>query len=72
MCVAVGSAPKRNGKLSHSKERESRNEKLAKLREDTRDKVRAILTDEQKEKVRELLGEPFNGAIVFEEEESKD
>ena len=52
------------------KEREGRNEKLAKLREDTRDKIRAILTDEQKEKVRELVGEPFKGEIVFEEYES--
>ena len=58
----------------HPKGRESRTEKLAKLREDTRDKIRAILTDEQKEKVRELVGEPFKGEIVFEEDaaESKD
>ena len=52
------------------KAREGRNEKLAKLREDTRNKVQAILTDEQKEKVRELVGEPFRGAILFEEDES--
>ena len=54
------------------KEREGRNEKLAKLREDTRTKVHAILTDDQKTKVRELVGEPFRGAILFEEDESKD
>jgi len=47
-----------------------RNEKLAKLREDTRNKVQTILTDEQKAKVRELLGEPFKGAILFEEDKS--
>ena len=52
------------------KAREGRNEKLAKLREDTRNKVQTILTDEQKEKVRELVGEPFRGAILFEEEEA--
>jgi hypothetical protein len=52
------------------KAREGRNDKLAKLREDTRNKVQAILTDEQKEKVRELVGEPFRGAIVFEEDQS--
>jgi len=55
--------------LIQPKEREGRNEKLAKLREDTRKKVRAILTDEQKAKVRELVGEPFKGAILFEESE---
>lgn len=53
-----------------AKAREGRNEKLAKLREDTRNKVRAILTDEQKAKVRELVGEPFKGAILFEEDKS--
>jgi hypothetical protein len=57
--------------IFQSKERESRNEKLAKLREDTRNKVRAILTDEQKAKVMELLGEPFRGEIVIEEDESE-
>jgi hypothetical protein len=53
------------------KGKEGRNEKLAKLREETRDKIRAILTDEQKAKVRELVGEPFTGRIVFEEDESE-
>ena len=56
--------------IFQSKERDSRNEKLAKLREDTRNKVRAILTDEQKAKVQELVGEPFRGEILFEEDES--
>jgi hypothetical protein len=63
---------KQLAEVFQSKESESRNEKLAKLREDTRNKIRAILTDEQKEKVRELVGEPFKGEIVFEEDESKD
>ena len=62
---------KQLAEVFQSKERETRNEKLAKLREDTRTKVRAILTDEQKEKVRELVGEPFRGEIVFEEDESE-
>jgi hypothetical protein len=53
------------------KGKEGRNEKLAKLREETREKIRAILTDEQKAKVRELVGEPFKGEIVFEEDESE-
>jgi Spy/CpxP family protein refolding chaperone len=53
------------------KGKEGRNEKLAKLREDTRNKIQTILTDEQKAKVRELVGEPFKGEIVFEEDESE-
>jgi hypothetical protein len=53
--------------IFQSKERDSRTAKLAKLREDTRNKIRAILTDEQKAKVRELVGEPFRGEIVLEE-----
>jgi hypothetical protein len=55
--------------IFQTKERESRNEKLAKLREDTRNKVRAILTDDQKTKAKELVGEPFRGEIVLEEYE---
>jgi Spy/CpxP family protein refolding chaperone len=56
--------------IFQSKERESKNEKLMKLRGDTRNKIRAILTDEQKAKVRELVGEPFKGEILFEEDKS--
>jgi hypothetical protein len=55
--------------IFQAKERDSRNEKLAKLRADTRDKIHTILTDEQKAKVRELVGEPFRGEIQFEEYE---
>jgi Spy/CpxP family protein refolding chaperone len=47
--------------------REGRNKKLAKLREDTRTKILAVLTDEQKAKVREMAGPRFMGEIVFEE-----
>lgn len=50
-----------------AKDRAGRNEKLAKLRAETDKKIDALLTDEQKAKVRELLGEPFKGEIVFEE-----
>jgi hypothetical protein len=47
--------------------------KLAKLREEARTKILAVLTDEQKAKVREIAGPPFDGEIVFEEPEaSKD
>jgi hypothetical protein len=50
--------------------KEGRTEKFAKLREATRAKILAILTDDQKTKVRELAGPPFEGEIVFEEPES--
>jgi hypothetical protein len=55
--------------IFQSNERETRHEKLVKLRADTRDKIQAILTDEQKAKVKELTGEPFKGEIQFEEHE---
>jgi len=51
-----------------AKEREGKSEKLKKLRTDTRTKILAVLTDDQKTRVRELAGEPFEGEIVFEEE----
>jgi Spy/CpxP family protein refolding chaperone len=50
-------------------ERAGKAEKLAKLREETNKKILAALTDEQKAKVREIVGEPFRGEIVFEEPE---
>jgi Spy/CpxP family protein refolding chaperone len=50
-----------------STERAGKNEKLAKLREETSKKIMDALTDEQKAKVREIVGEPFKGEIVFEE-----
>jgi hypothetical protein len=56
--------------LLSAKDREGRNEKFAKLREETRTKILALLTDEQKAKAREMAGPPFEGEIVFEEPES--
>jgi hypothetical protein len=53
--------------LLQSKEREGKSKKLEKLREAARTKVLAILTDAQKKKLREKLGPPFKGEIVFEE-----
>jgi hypothetical protein len=55
--------------LIGSKDRTGKTEKFAKLREETRTKVLAVLTDEQKAKVREITGPPFEGEIVFEEPE---
>jgi len=57
--------------LIESKDKAAKNEKFAKLREDTRKKILAVLTDEQKAKVREIAGPPFEGEIVFEEPEDK-
>jgi hypothetical protein len=56
------------------KNRRERNEKLAKLREEVDKKVEAVLTDEQKAKAKEIVGEPFKGEILLEgpEEGSKD
>jgi nucleotide-binding universal stress UspA family protein len=53
--------------LIQATERAGKSEKLAKLREQTRTKILAALTDEQKAKVREKAGPPFEGEIVFEE-----
>jgi hypothetical protein len=52
--------------------KEGRNEKLAKLRKDVDSKIVAILTDAQKKKAREIVGEPFTGELLFEEWESKE
>jgi hypothetical protein len=54
----------------HAKEAKGRNKKLAKLREDTREKILAVLTDAQKEQVREMVGPAFNGELLFEEVET--
>ena len=55
--------------LIDAKDRTGKSEKLAKLREETRTKILALLTDDQKAKVREKAGPPFAGEIVFEEPE---
>jgi Spy/CpxP family protein refolding chaperone len=46
-----------------------KSQKLAKLHQETRTKVLAVLTDAQKTKVREMVGPPFEGEIVIEEPE---
>jgi hypothetical protein len=57
----------RKGLVDVLETKEGRNEKFAKLREETRTKILALLSDEQKAKVREMAGPPFEGEIVFEE-----
>jgi len=47
----------------------TKTEKLTKLRAEIDEKIVAVLTDEQKAKARELVGEPFTGELVFEEPE---
>jgi polyphosphate kinase 2 (PPK2 family) len=54
--------------IIEAKERAGKSEKLAKLREETRKKILAVLTEEQQKKVREIAGPPFEGEIVFEED----
>jgi len=55
--------------IEDAKGKEGRTEKLAKLREEINKKIEAVLTAEQKTKVKELIGEPFKGELVFEEDE---
>jgi len=53
--------------ILEAKGSEGRNEKLAKLRAEIDKKIGAVLTDEQKTKAREIVGEPFRGELLFEE-----
>ena len=53
--------------ILEAKERAGKGEKVTKLRDETRTKILAVLTDEQKAKVREMVGPPFEGEIVIEE-----
>jgi hypothetical protein len=55
--------------ILNDKNKEGRNQKLAKLREDNAKKIDALLTDAQKAKARELVGEPFKGELVIEDPE---
>jgi hypothetical protein len=52
--------------------KEGRNEKLAKLRKEVDSKIGAVLTDAQKKKAREIVGEPFTGELLFEEWDVKE
>jgi hypothetical protein len=49
-----------------AKDKEERNEELAKLRKEVYKAIGAVLTDEQKTKVKELVGEPFTGELQLE------
>jgi hypothetical protein len=52
--------------LINARDREGRNEELARLRERIDHQINALLTDEQKAKTTELEGEPFTGELLFE------
>jgi Spy/CpxP family protein refolding chaperone len=54
--------------IAEAKDGGNKNEKLAKLREDLDKKIEAILTEEQKLKAREHVGEPFKGKLEIEED----
>jgi hypothetical protein len=60
-------AKKQYEDILQAKTREDKNEKLAKLREAIDKKIVSVLTDEQKKKAREAVGEPFKGKLVIEE-----
>ena len=64
-------ARKALSELIEAKERAGKGEKVTKLRDETRTKILAVLTDEQKTKVREMVGAPFEGEIVIEEPDDK-
>jgi hypothetical protein len=61
---------KKLAKVLQAKSPAERKEQLAKLREENREQIQALLTAEQKEKVKEVVGEPFRGEIVIEGPES--
>jgi len=50
-----------------SKNAGEKNAKLAQLRMENHKKIEAVLTDAQKAKAREIVGEPFKGELVFED-----
>ena len=53
--------------LIDAKDPKGKSEKLAKLHAETRTKILAVLTADQKAKVREMVGPPFEGEIVIED-----
>jgi hypothetical protein len=57
------------GEVLFGKDIEGRAEKWANVREKTRTKILAILTEKQQAQVREVVGAPFTGEIVFEKNE---
>lgn len=65
-------ARKKLAELIDAKGSEGRNEKLAKLREQTRKNIMELFTEEQRVIARQMVGEPFTGELVFEMDDSKE
>jgi hypothetical protein len=61
-------ARKKLEEILDAKKGEGRTKKLAKLRAEIDKKIEDVLTDKQKAKARELVGEPFKGELVIEDE----
>jgi hypothetical protein len=59
-------AAKEYQEILEAKGTPGQNEKLAKLRAEIDKKVMAVLTEQQKEKAKEFVGEPFKGEILIE------
>jgi Spy/CpxP family protein refolding chaperone len=55
--------------IVEGKDRKERNAKLAELRVEVNKAIVAVLTDKQKAKAKEVVGEPFTGELLFEEDD---
>ena len=62
---------KEMGDILFGKDTEGRAEKFAELREKTRTRILSILTEKQQAQAREVVGPPFTGEIVFEDDSPK-
>jgi hypothetical protein len=62
---------KEMGDILFGKDTEGRAAKFAKLRETARTKLLSILTEKQQAQAREVVGPPFTGEIVFEDDSPK-
>jgi len=51
--------------LVHATKKEEKRQKLRELQEDSRTKLMAVLTDEQKATWKEMTGQPFTGDLAF-------
>jgi hypothetical protein len=68
--VLQRAARKKLAQVLDAKSPQERKELFAKLRAETRKKIRAILTKAQKDQVKEIVGKRFTGDIVIETPES--
>jgi NADH dehydrogenase/NADH:ubiquinone oxidoreductase subunit G len=52
---------------ANASNREARDEKLAEMRKANHEELVKLLTDEQRTKFKEMVGEPFKGKLIYEE-----